>query len=260
MDKPLPDTPAPPQFTLRGMFVLMAVAALLLGFLLPAINSARESSRRAHCYNNLMQVAVGLHGYHRNYKSLPPAHSTGPEEQPWLSWRVALSPMMSGSSFYAQYRHDEPWNGRNNSRLRYQYSSSYQCPTEPIPGPSTSYVAVVGPGTPWPAPNVSHFEDFSRGLSHTILVSEMSGSGIHWMEPRDLQFDEMEFKIYAPSSYRASNGRGSRQALSSGHPGGIPVVFADHHVEFLPVETSSEVLREMLLIGGSSDGQLRREE
>ena len=93
-----------------------------------------------------------------------------------------------------------------------------------------------------------------RGTVNTILIPEMSESGIHWMEPRDLQFDEMEFKIFAPSRLRSSSGRGSRQALSSAHPGGAQVVFADGRVEFLSAEISSEVLREMFLINDGEEG------
>jgi hypothetical protein len=77
---------------------------------------------------------------------------------------------------------------------------------------NTTYVAVLGPRTAWPAPKVSHFEDFSKELSNTILVSEMSESGVLWMEPRDLHFDQMEFKIYAPSPLHSSSGRALRQS------------------------------------------------
>jgi prepilin-type processing-associated H-X9-DG protein len=87
----------------------------------------------------------------------------------------------------------------------------------------------------------------------------MSESGIHWMEPRDLQFDQMEFNIYAPTPLRSSSGRGSRQALSSAHPGGIQAVFADGHVDFLPTKTSREVLREMLLIGEGEEEANRKQ-
>ncbi len=264
MDDHSAEEPAPPQFTLSAMFVLIAVVALLLGLTLPAINAAREAARRSQCMNNLKQFGVAMHNYHDTHKAFPFGYTLGPDMSPWTSWRVAISPYMESNPFYDRYRHNEPWNSRSNMQLGNFRHPCYQCPSEPTPGFGTSYVAVLGPHTAWPVPKVSHFEDFSRGATNTVLVPEMSESGIHWMEPRDLQFDQMEFKIYAPSPLRSSSGRGSRQALSSAHPGGIQAVFADGHVEFIPDKTSSEVLREMLLISDpeqdAGDGQLRREE
>lgn len=249
-------TPGPPQFTLRGMFVLIAVVALLLGLLLPALNAAREAARQTQCQNNLKQIGLGMHNYHDTFKALPLAYTPDENMRPRRSWRVAISPFLESSPFYDQYHHDEPWDSRYNRQLGDgTLFYCYQCPSDQAPGVNTSYVAVTGVGTAWPAPNVSHFKDFTKGMSSVILVAEMDESGIHWIEPRDLQFDQMEFKIYAASRLRRSSGRGSHQALSSAHPGGVQVVFGDGAVDFLSVETSDEVLREILLIGKKTEGE-----
>jgi type II secretory pathway pseudopilin PulG len=244
---------APPQFTLRGMFVLIAVIALLLGIALPAINGAREAARRSQCACNLKQLGLAMHNYHDTHKSFPLGYTPDAAMQPRSSWRVAISPYLESGPFYDQYRQNEPWNSRNNSQLDAYGVYWYQCPSERAPGLGTSYVAVLGPRTAWPAPKVSRIKDFTRGTTNTILLSEMSESGIHWMEPRDLHFDQMEFRIYAASPLRSSSGRGSQQALSSAHRGGAKVVFADGAVHFLSTDTSSQVLREMLLIDGGDE-------
>ncbi len=257
MDAHSPGEPAPPQFTLRAMFVLMAVIAMLLGLLLPALNAAREESRRTRCQNDLKQIGLALHNYHDNHKAFPLGYTPGPDMSPWTSWRTAISAFVEKNSYCDQYRHDEPWNGRNNVQLEnYPLFRCYQCPSDSASGLNTCYVAVVGSHTAWPAPKTARFRDFTKGTSNTILVSEMSESGIHWMGPRDLQFDEMEFKIYAPSRMQSSSGRGSRQAVSSAHRGGAQVVFADGSVDFLSVDTSNEVLMEMFLIG-EGGGEVR---
>ncbi len=241
--------PRPPQFTLGALFVLIGVIALLLGLMLPAIQAAREAARRLQCENNLRSIGLALTFYHDAHRAFLPASTLGPEMQPWSSWRVALTPFLESNPFWDQYRINEPWNSRANMELGKFPFSHYQCPSEPAIGLNTSCVALVGPETAWSAPHPSHIKEFAKGASSTILVAEMSESGIHWMEPRDLQFDQMEFRIYAPSRPRRSSGRGLRQALSSVHPGGAHVVFADGAVDFLSVDTSSEALKEMLLIG-----------
>jgi len=248
-----PEEPAPLQFTLGGMFVLVAVVALLLGLLLPAINAAREAGRRSQCINNLKMIGIAMHNYHDCHRALPLGYTPDEQMRPRSSWRIAVFPFMESSDIYDRYHHYEPWNSRSNMQVGNFPNRAYQCPSEPACGVNTSYVAVLGPRTAWPAPKASQFQEYTRGTVNTILIPEMSESGIHWMEPRDLQFDVMEFKIFAPSPLRSSSGRGSRQALSSAHPGGAQAVFADAHVEFLSAEISSDVLREMFLIGKGED-------
>jgi len=99
----LPSNPsARAAFTLVELLVVIAIIGVLVALLLPAVQSAREASRRIQCSNHTRQWSLAMHNYNDTYLVMP----YGPREVPSTrrhSWVPALWPYVEQKALYDQY-------------------------------------------------------------------------------------------------------------------------------------------------------------
>lgn len=132
-------------FTLVELLVVIAIVGTLVALLLPAVQKARESSRRSSCLNNLRQLALAtmqfeerLHRMPGLFENLDASRFQTESAVPNTTWSVILLPGLERQDIYD-----------NNAAglLKGTFVEIYLCPSDADKtrtGSVTTYVANGG--------------------------------------------------------------------------------------------------------------------
>lgn len=98
-------------FTLVELLVVVAIIGILLGMLLPAVQSVRETARRIECANNLRQLGLAVHSYESVHQHYPSSFDLELGEIKRGSWSIhaKLLPLVEQGSAYRQVDFDTDW-------------------------------------------------------------------------------------------------------------------------------------------------------
>jgi prepilin-type processing-associated H-X9-DG protein len=238
-------------FTLVVLLVVLAIISILVGLLLPAVQSVREAARRMQCQNNLRQIGIALHNYHAAFRKFPPG---GLEVRPqWpagkqLAWSAFLLPYMEQSAAYVHVDFDYAFDHPVNEEAAATPIETYLCPSTSRFSPltrgrgATDYGGIYGErivSTNNPPRGVMihdraiRFRDITDGTSRTLTISEDANfPDGQWINARNL-FDQA-FSINRAPKFEND--------IRSMHPQGANGLFADGSVSFLNESIDLEVL------------------
>ncbi len=200
-----------PGFTVIELAVVIAIIAVLLALLLPAVQSSREQARRLQCVNNLVQIGIALGNYSATHQVLPPGvvNPTGPIHDTaagyHFGWMTQILPYLEQKNLHRHFDLGAGLYAANNLTARGVVVQGFTCPSDlttrggggPAPGAFATAANLPNPAlgsyagchddveSPIDAGNHGVFflnsrvslDDIEDGAANTILVGEKRHGG-----------------------------------------------------------------------------------
>jgi len=128
-------------FTLVELLVVIAIIGTLIGLLLPAVQSARESANRSKCSNNMRQAGLACQTYADAYNGqLPNSHRPN-NGAARIAWITRVLPFIEQKALFDRWDMAKNWSDTTsgsstatsipNAILAMTRIESLQCPSSP---------------------------------------------------------------------------------------------------------------------------------
>jgi len=249
------------------LLVVIAILGSIVGLLLPAVQRARESSRRTACSSRMKNMGLAVTSYELAYKAYPagwdarPLAGTLPNGN-GFAWSAYILPYLEESAIFAEINFKKAWDDTaGNAAVADRDIAIFTCPggTLQFPGKmdyggvmghlilltgqtevideawNSGILVAVNNGSIPPVRPAS----VSDGLSHTLLIAE-SVDRKSAIGPEQ----NIRWAWGANSFVQSEPSVNTRNAenICSNHTGGAFGVFADGSVTFISSGLNSDVL------------------
>lgn len=253
-------------FTLIEVLVVLAILALLVGLLLPAVQKIRAAAARVRCQNNLKQMGIAFHAHHdarghfpKGGTHTPPASGaninfTTPQarEAEW-SWAYLILPYIEQNDLYQD---------ANSATVRGTPIPIYYCPSRRPAEAYNGRAKIDYAGSAGNHPDgengmvmrttcgVVRAADVTDGLSHTVMLGEKQlnraafGTAIDDNASYCTPGWNGDWEVYRwgetpPAPDRNVPGDiSASHAFGSAHAGGFNCAFGDGSVRFIRYSVS----------------------
>jgi prepilin-type N-terminal cleavage/methylation domain-containing protein/prepilin-type processing-associated H-X9-DG protein len=247
-------------FTLVELLVVISIIGILMGLMLPAVQSAREAARRSACRNNLHQIGIALQSYHSKREAFPIGCMDRRNRQ--IAWSVFLLPYLEQQAVYEQFNVNVRYSAAENQEATSHVIPTYICPSTArwektrsgnvttgfAPATSkaqrgcTDYAGIFGYYIRGERPDngvmiwnrAVSLAQVKDGSSNTLIVAEDSGRG--WAMDGEWANGENILQQTGPINVQQNN------EIWSDHTGGSNGLFCDGSVRFLRASMDLDTL------------------
>jgi prepilin-type N-terminal cleavage/methylation domain-containing protein len=179
-------------FTLVELLVVIAIVGALVGLLLPAVQSARETARRASCGNGMRQLGLALHNHLDSEQRFPAGYladtASGSRDAatwdaaPGTGWGLAIAPFLEESAAVVGYDRTAGVAAAAHRTIVSRWRAVCLCPSSTGPRDAfaaldqtgsphasgaalgrTDYVANAGHEDPWDGPPLATWNGIANG-------------------------------------------------------------------------------------------------
>jgi prepilin-type N-terminal cleavage/methylation domain-containing protein len=198
-------------FTLVELLVVIAIVGVLVGLLLPAVQSAREAARRMQCSNNLKQIGLAAMNYESTFRVMPPRRNMNAGSR--RGWGPSILPYIEQVALQGEYRFDRDFYAPENAKNISVALPLFLCPS----GTGVRNVTVIQDGVTSEGkagdyfgpnsfsssrfgtaslsgnnritamddlPRFRRLADINDGLSNTMLITEQAGRADFYIRGR----------------------------------------------------------------------------
>lgn len=238
----------------------VAVAAVGIAVMLPAVQAARQAARRSSSKNNLKQLGLALHNYHETYGQSPAGTNQKTPDlktEERLSWLAEVLPFLEQQALHQRLDFKKGWKDEAN---RQTAETQLQVLLNPGVGDdpnfqkgTTHYIGIAGHGKDAATLKLPHkragffgynrqtrFRDVTDGTSNTLMVTEASKDYGSWAAGGSATIRAFTKKPYV-------NGP---DGIGGPFPGGFNALFGDGSVRFISDKVDPKVLEAISTIAG----------
>jgi len=145
-------------FSLFELLVILAVLAILVGLMLPAIQKVRDAAARTQSTNNLHQIGIATLNFHDTYNKLPPTFGKVGDKEGSIFYH--LLPYLEHQNAYNAMVFDVP--------IR-----EYVAPADPTNAPDKASTSYAANRALFDLPNVTLAQLSNwKGVSNTVTFAE----------------------------------------------------------------------------------------